>query len=80
MPAMTGLRQGELLGLRWSDLDAEAHKVRVRRAWVRGEFKSLKSRRGFRGVPLAKELAEALVELAGRSEYTEEAIWCSPTR
>jgi integrase len=37
---MTGLRQGELLGLRWIDLDMRALKVRVRQAYVRGEFKS----------------------------------------
>jgi integrase len=42
--AMTGLRQGELLGLRWLHLDAAARKVRVRQIWVRGEFKSPKSR------------------------------------
>jgi len=33
--AMTGLRQGELLGLRWLDVDWMASKVRVRRAYVR---------------------------------------------
>ena len=35
--AMTGLRQGELLGLRWLDVDWIAARVRVRRNWVRGE-------------------------------------------
>jgi integrase len=38
MAATTGLRQGELLGLRWRDLDLDAFEVRVRRAFVRGEF------------------------------------------
>lgn len=27
--AMTGLRQGELLGLRWRDIDFKAKKLRV---------------------------------------------------
>ena len=35
--AMTGLRQGELIGLRWRDVDWIAAKVRVRRSYVRGE-------------------------------------------
>jgi integrase len=39
--AATGLRQGELLGLWWSDVDDEAHTLTVRRslavAWQRGE-------------------------------------------
>jgi integrase len=59
MAAMTGLRQGELLGLRWGDLDGRARKVRVRQPYVRGEFKAPKSRRGTRGVPVAPSLEEA---------------------
>src|ERR1035437_7513933 len=34
---MTGLRQGELLGLRWRDVDWSAQRIRVRNAYVRGE-------------------------------------------
>lgn len=56
MAAMTGLRLGELLALRWLDLDVEALKLRVRRALVRGEFKAPKSVRGVRGVPVAASL------------------------
>jgi integrase len=33
----TGLRQSELLGLRWKHVDMRAQKVRVRNAWVRYE-------------------------------------------
>lgn len=36
--AMTGGRQGELLALRWRDVDWLVQKVRVRRNYVRGEF------------------------------------------
>jgi integrase len=57
---MTGLRQGELIALRWRDIDWPAAKVRVRRSYVRGEFTSPKSRRGSRSVPLADELAGEL--------------------
>ena len=72
MAAMTGLRQGELLGLRWIDLDMRALKVRVRQAYVRGEFKAPKSRRGVRGVPLADRLVDALQVLAEHSEFIDE--------
>ena len=58
--AMTGLRQGELIALRWRDVDWSAGKIRVRRAYVRGEFSTPKSRRGTRSVPLADELAALL--------------------
>src|SRR3954469_1126748 len=35
--AMTGLRQSELFGLRWRDVDWSAQRIRVRNTWVRGE-------------------------------------------
>ena len=49
--AMTGLRQGELIALRWSDVDWGAQRVRVRRSHVLGEFDTPKSRRSVRSVP-----------------------------
>ena len=38
--AVTGLRQSELLGMRWRDIDVDASRVRVRNAFVRGEHSS----------------------------------------
>ena len=38
--AMSGLRQSELLGLRWRDVDWGAQRIRVRNAFVRGEHSS----------------------------------------
>jgi integrase len=32
--AMTGMRRGEALGLAWEDLDMEAGRLTIRRAWV----------------------------------------------
>lgn len=55
--AMTGMRRGELLALRWSDIDWMHSVVRVRRSYTRGEFSAPKSRRSARAVPLADVLA-----------------------
>ena len=62
--AMTGLRQGELLGLRWRDVDFDARKVRVVSLFVRGEFGDPKSSGSGRSVPMAERVAVALREAA----------------
>jgi integrase len=51
--AMTGLRQGELLALRWRDVDWRARRIRVRQNYVLGEFGTPKSKRSTRSVPMA---------------------------
>lgn len=40
---MTGLRKGELVALRWCDVDWNAQRIRVRRNYTRGEFGTPKS-------------------------------------
>ncbi len=67
--AMTGLRQGELIGLRWRDVDFDARKVRVVSPYVRGEFNDPKSEDSGRSVPLAKRVGDALTALHERSLY-----------
>lgn len=62
--AMTGLRQGELLALRWRDVDWPAARIRVRQNYVRGEFGTPKSRRSTRSVPMADEVAGELDRLS----------------
>jgi integrase len=67
--AYTGLRRGELIALRWRDIDFAAHKVTVRRAVSAGvEATSTKSRRA-REVPLPDQAAAALDRLNKRSEF-----------
>jgi integrase len=69
---MTGLRQGELIGLRWSDVDWPAAKVRVRRTYRKGEFSAPKSKRASRAVPLADELATDLEHHFQRSSFQQD--------
>lgn len=78
--AMTGLRQGELLGLRWRDVDFEARKVRVVSPYVRGEFGDPKSAGSGRSVPMAERVAVALRELHDRSLYSHDRdlVFCHP--
>ncbi len=78
--AMTGLRQGELLGLRWRDVDFDARKVRVVSPFVRGEFGDPKSSGSGRSVPMAERVAVALRELHERSYYARDRdlVFCHP--
>jgi integrase len=80
--AMTGLRQGELLALRWQDVDWPAARIRVRRNYVRGEWGTPKTRRGSRSVPLADRLAGELERHYQRSHYgaDEDLVFCHAER
>jgi integrase len=69
--AMTGLRQSELLGLRWRDIDNDARRIRVRNAYTRGEHSSrgkseLSTRRS---VPAADRLYGELDRWRTRTPY-----------
>ena len=66
---MTGLRQGELLALRWRDVDWRAARIRVRQNYVRGEFGTPKSKRSTRSVPMADEVAGELERLFQQSRW-----------
>jgi integrase len=65
-----GLRRGELVALRWRDVDFVGRKITVRRALSgETEVRSTKSRRA-RQVPLPAQAAEALERLCRREEFT----------
>jgi integrase len=78
--AMTGLRQGELLALRWRDVDWETARIRVRRNYVRGEFGTPKSRRSTRAVPLANRVAAELDRLYQDTPYSgdDDLVFAHP--
>ena len=77
--ACTGLRLGELLALRWSDVDLEAGVVIVSRAMSAGQETSTKSRRS-RPVPLAEQAKAELRSLLRRRSFTSQSdrVFCRP--
>ena len=77
---MTGLRQGELIALRWKDVDWKAGLIRVRRNYTRGRFGTPKTKRSSRSVPMPERVAAALKEHFKRSEYTgaDDLVFCHP--
>jgi len=72
--ATSGLRQSELLGLRWVHVDMRAQRIRVRNAWVRyehsGEGTSDLSTR--RSVPMTDRLAAELKRWRLRTVFSDE--------
>ena len=58
--AMTGMRRGEVVALRWQDIDWHVRLIRVRQTFTRNQFGTPKSRRSSRAVPLAPRLTDEL--------------------
>lgn len=66
--AMSGLRMGELLALRWRDVDFAAQTLRVTASYTAGTLGAPKSGLG-RAVPLVDEVTQTLARLAGRKRW-----------
>jgi integrase len=76
----TGLRQGELRGLRWQHVDFERALIHVLESVTRSRRSSPKGRRR-RSVPLAATAAEALLQLRAVSKWVglEDAVFACPS-
>lgn len=67
--AFTGLRRGELVALRWRDIDFARRHIRVTASYSEGGFTTPKSGKA-RSVPMAPAVAEALARLNRRESRT----------
>jgi integrase len=67
--AFTGLRMGELLALRWRDVDFTGSTIRVRSSWSGGQLTTPKSGK-VRSVPIAPDVAESLARIGHRDHWT----------
>lgn len=78
--AMTGLRQGELIALRWEDINFDSAQLSVRASISRGIAGTPKSFGSIRTVPLAHRVAAILREHRERSSYgaDSELVFCHP--
>jgi integrase len=76
--AYAGLRQGELLALRWRDVDFAGSALNVARAMSAGVESSTKSGH-VRCVPLADQAAAALERMSRREHFTtpDDLVFCN---
>jgi integrase len=65
--ALTGMRIGEAIAVRWQDVDLASRVVRVRRACYLGVMDEPKSKYGKRSIPLTPRLAAILERLREQS-------------
>lgn len=76
----TGLRRGELLGLKWVDIDLERGDLRVRRqiARINGEVVEapLKTKNAYRTLPLAED---TIGVLKAQKQKTGDSPWVFPS-
>lgn len=90
----TGMRPGEYMGLRWSDVDLDKGTVVVRRALVfekggKTHFDEPKTDRGRRTIPLPPSVTRTLIEhrrlqaaeklKAGASYENQDMVFATPT-
>jgi integrase len=65
----TGMRQGELLGLQWKDIDFDPGMVRVRRTVYNGQVQAPKTKKSKRSITLTKEALTALMHHESASDW-----------
>ncbi len=79
--AMTGLRRGELIALKWRFVDWAASSILVRWNYTREDkFHKPKSKRGIRRVPMADKVAGELHRYFIQSKFQgdDDLVFCHP--
>ncbi len=75
----TGMRRGEILGLKWSDLNMQTGDLNISRQVVKVEGKTtvstLKTKSSIRTIRLAKEMVELLTKM----KETSKSEWIFPS-
>lgn len=74
---LTGLRIGELLALRWQDVDLDAGALHVRRTLYEGHFDQPKTRSSTRVVPLSPRGRQILTKLKPERTNLEALVFQS---
>src|SRR5258708_19765638 len=67
----TGLRQSELFGLQWQDIDFEIGELRVTRSVVGQVVGTCKTEASQKAIPLHEDLIEALKGWRQQTPYTQ---------
>lgn len=79
--AYTGLREGEVLGLRWCDVDLKKREIHVRHQISRtGKLVQPKTPKAIRTVPLGRDMAQFLRSHKLASDFSMDKHFVFPSR
>lgn len=76
--ATTGIRQGELLALKWGNVNWKSNKILIDKSLYKGHLQAPKTKASIRNVNMNAELAAALKEWRLRSPYSSEDDFIFP--
>ncbi|WP_181557086.1 tyrosine-type recombinase/integrase [Thermaerobacillus caldiproteolyticus] len=76
----TGMRRGEVLGLKWDDVDFENKKIRIKRSlcFVSGQgliFKEPKTQKSKRQISISQHVVNVLKKHKQKQEFQKEKLW-----
>jgi integrase len=80
LAASTGLRQGEIFGLKWHDIDFEREELDIVRSIVCGVEGRCKTEASQKPVPMHPQLAEALIAWRQQCRFKTSDDWVFASR
>ena len=75
LAAVTGMRRGELVGLKWEDLDFERRTIRIVRSLVDQVAGKPKTESSRKPLPMSDDLAQALGQWREQTSYAKHSDW-----
>jgi len=80
LAASTGLRQGELFGLKWCDVDFDRKELNVIRSFVCGAEGRCKTESSQKPVPMHSQLVSLLMTWRGQCNFQSPTDWVFASR
>jgi integrase len=73
----TGMRTGELHGLKWKYVDFERRQILVRETWIRGECEYTKTDGSQREIDISEPVFDALIQQRAATAHLSEFVFCN---